>query len=106
MAREQSRAFSVVWAEELERAGVPFRKALESAHREYLLDTCAVVSVGHRSRACTRRPCAVCDLPIMQWDTWLLVPRARVECPRCGPTVEAVPWLDKYARMTTRPRPE
>ncbi len=42
------------------------------------------------------------DLPVMQWDTWLLVPRARVECPRCGPTVEAVPWLDKYARMTTR----
>ena len=28
--------------------------------------------------------------------------RARVECPRCGPTVEAVSWLDKYARMTTR----
>ena len=42
------------------------------------------------------------DLPVMQWDTWLLVPRARVECPRCGPTVEAVAWLDKYARMTTR----
>ena len=42
------------------------------------------------------------DLPVMQWDTWLLVPRARVECPRCGPTVEAVSWLDKYARMTTR----
>ena len=47
----------------------------------------------------TRR---VRDLPVMQWDTWLVVPRARVECPRCGPTVEAVPWLDKYARMTTR----
>ena len=42
------------------------------------------------------------DLAVMEWDTWLLVPRARVECPRCGPTVEAVPWLDKYARMTTR----
>ncbi|MBC7562025.1 MAG: transposase [Gemmatimonadaceae bacterium] len=41
-------------------------------------------------------------LAAMESDTWLLVPRARVECPRCGPTVEAVLWLDKYARMTTR----
>ena len=24
------------------------------------------------------------DLPIMGRDTWLLVPRRRVECPRCG----------------------
>ena len=42
------------------------------------------------------------DLPILDADTWLVVPRARVRCPRCGPTVEAVPWLDRYARMTTR----
>lgn len=42
------------------------------------------------------------DLPILDADTWLLVPRARLRCPRCGPTVEAVPWLDRYARMTTR----
>jgi transposase len=48
----------------------------------------------------TRR---VRDLAIMEWVTWLLVPRARIECPRrCGSTVEAVPWLDKYARITTR----
>lgn len=31
------------------------------------------------------------DLLMMEWDTWLLVPRAREECPRCGPTAEAVP---------------
>jgi transposase len=42
------------------------------------------------------------DLPILDAETWLLVPRARLECPRCGPTVEAVPWLDRYQRMTTR----
>jgi transposase len=24
------------------------------------------------------------------------------QCPRCGPTVEAVPWLDRYQRMTTK----
>lgn len=42
------------------------------------------------------------DLPILDAETWLLVPRARLACPRCGPTVETVPWLDRYARMTTR----
>lgn len=42
------------------------------------------------------------DLPIWELDTWLIVPRARLQCPRCGPTVEAVSWLDKHQRMTTR----
>lgn len=42
------------------------------------------------------------DLPILDADPWLVVPRARLACPRCGPTVEAVPWLDRYARLTTR----
>jgi len=47
-------------------------------------------------------PREVRDLPILEAETWLVLPRARVLCPRCGPTVEAVPWLDRYARMTTR----
>lgn len=42
------------------------------------------------------------DLPMGEFDTWLLVPRARLLCPRCGPTVEEVPWLDRYQRMTKR----
>lgn len=42
------------------------------------------------------------ELPILEAETWLLVPLARVQCPRCGPTVERLPWLDRYARMTTR----
>ncbi|HEX7019171.1 MAG TPA: ISL3 family transposase [Gemmatimonadaceae bacterium] len=47
-------------------------------------------------------PREVRDLPILEAETWLVLPRARVQCPRCGPTVEAVPWLDRYQRMTTR----
>ena len=47
-------------------------------------------------------PREVRDLPILDAETWLVLPRARVLCPRCGPTVEAVPWLDRYQRMTTR----
>lgn len=42
------------------------------------------------------------DLPVFDRDTWLVFPRARLQCPRCGPTVEAVSWLDRYQRMTTR----
>jgi ribosomal protein S27AE len=42
------------------------------------------------------------DLSVFDWDTWVVVPRARLQCPRCGPTVEAVPWLDRYQRMATR----
>ena len=42
------------------------------------------------------------DLAVFDWETWVVFPRARLQCPRCGPTVEAVPWLDRYQRMTTR----
>lgn len=42
------------------------------------------------------------ELPILDATIWMIVPRARLLCPRCGPKVEAVPWLDRYARMTTR----
>ena len=42
------------------------------------------------------------DLPIMGRATWLVLPRRRVACPHCGPTVEMVPWLDRYQRMTKR----
>jgi len=55
--------------------------------------------VAERHDVAERR---VRDLPILEAETWLVVPRARLRCPRCGPTVEAVPWLDRYQRMTTR----
>jgi transposase len=42
------------------------------------------------------------DLPVGEFDTWLEVPRVRLECPRCGPTVADIPWLDRYQRMTRR----
>lgn len=42
------------------------------------------------------------DVAFMDHDTWLRVPRARLRCPRCGPMVEAVDWLDKHQRMTRR----
>ncbi len=42
------------------------------------------------------------DLPILEAETWLVLPRARVLCPVCGPTIERVVWLDRYQRMTTR----
>ena len=42
------------------------------------------------------------DVSVGDFDMWLVFPRSRLQCPRCGPTVELVPWLDRYQRMTTR----
>jgi transposase len=72
-----------------------------------------LVPAAHRPKRCSRCDAEVItvhevttrrvrDLPLLEAETWIEFPRARVECPRCGPTVEAVPWLDRYQRMTTR----
>lgn len=42
------------------------------------------------------------DVALLDSETWLRFPQARVRCPRCGPTTEAIGWLDKHQRMTTR----
>lgn len=42
------------------------------------------------------------DLPVFQHRVELIVPRVRVACPRCGPKLEYLPWLDRYARVTHR----
>ena len=42
------------------------------------------------------------DLPILEAETHLLVQRFRVACPVCGPKLEHLPWLAKYARVTGR----
>lgn len=42
------------------------------------------------------------DLPILDADTSLLVPIRRVDCPRCGPKMEKINWLERYGRVTRR----
>lgn len=42
------------------------------------------------------------DLPIFDAETHLRVFRRRVSCVRCGPKLERLAWLDRYARVTTR----
>jgi transposase len=42
------------------------------------------------------------DLPFLDAQTRLLVHRCRLECPRCGPTLEWLSWLERYARTTNR----
>ncbi len=42
------------------------------------------------------------DLPILGAQTWLLVHRCRMACPRCGPRTEALEWLPLHARVTRR----
>ena len=42
------------------------------------------------------------DLPILDARSFLRVPRRRVACPRCGPKLERLSWLDRHARVTRR----
>lgn len=42
------------------------------------------------------------DLPLFDADTFIRLPRRRVNCPRCGPKVERLPWLHRYSRVTRR----
>ncbi|HFD81141.1 MAG TPA: ISL3 family transposase [Gammaproteobacteria bacterium] len=43
------------------------------------------------------------DLPILDWDVVLLVPRRRLWCSHCGgPHLEALDWLSPHRRVTRR----
>ncbi len=42
------------------------------------------------------------DLPILDAETHLCVTRFRAACPTCGPKIEHLPWLARYARVTKR----
>lgn len=42
------------------------------------------------------------DLPVIEAETSIVFPHARAACPRCGPTVAIVSWLDEHQRVTTR----
>lgn len=42
------------------------------------------------------------DLPLLGSPTWLRVQRCRLRCPRCGPKLEQLRWLGRYARVTQR----
>jgi transposase len=42
------------------------------------------------------------DLPLFDAETHLRLLRCRVACPRCGPRLERLAWLDRYSRVTRR----
>lgn len=42
------------------------------------------------------------DLPILDAQTYLVVPRRRLACPRCGPKLERLSWLSPWGRVTAR----
>lgn len=42
------------------------------------------------------------DLPAFDAPVELQVPRLRLACPRCGPRLEHLDWLDPYCRVTRR----
>jgi transposase len=71
---------------------------LPEPDRPMICNTCGqMVSQVHET---TQR--WVRELPILDAQTHLLVHRRRVLCRRCGPRLERLDWLDKYARVTGR----
>lgn len=42
------------------------------------------------------------DLPVFEHCVELIVPRLRVECPRCGPRLERLSWLEPWSRISSR----
>lgn len=42
------------------------------------------------------------DLPILDTPVSLRLRRRRLACPQCGPKLERLSWLARYARVTTR----
>lgn len=40
------------------------------------------------------------DLPVFDAAVELRVPRLRLACPRCGPRLERLDWLDRHTRVT------
>lgn len=59
---------------------------------------CGEAVSGVHDRSCRR----VRDLPVFDCPVELQVERLRVACPRCGPRLEQLSWLDAYARITRR----
>lgn len=56
----------------------------------------AVEAVHERERREVR------DLPILDAETVLVLQRRRLQCPRCGPALERLEWLERYDRVTKR----
>ena len=69
-----------------------------TAERPALCDGCGQEASGLHEVVMRR----IRDLPILDAETWLVVPRRRVLCPRCGPKLERLPWLGRYSRVTRR----
>lgn len=72
-----------------------------------------LTSVGDPSRRCSgcgegvetihdRTWRRIRDLPVFEDSVELRVERVRLACPRCGPRLEYLDWLDPHARVTRR----
>lgn len=58
---------------------------------------------GERVAAIHDRTCRrIRDLPVFEDPVELRVPRLRLACPRCGPRLEQLDWLEPHARVTQR----
>ncbi len=92
------------------RLGTVGRRVGEGGQPEVWIELLPCRDHPRRCHGCGRTTTAihdteerwVRDLPILDAETWLLVHRVRVNCPSCGPRIEALDWLVAYARFTRR----
>jgi transposase len=66
--------------------------------RTRLCSGCGEDVAAIHDRTCRR----IRDLPVFEDPVELHVPRLRLACPRCGPRLEQLDWLEPHARVTRR----
>lgn len=87
-----------------------WRHAWLGGRRWLLLELTSAPDQVHRCSGCGTAVAAihdrtvrrVRDLPVFDDPVELRVERVRVACPRCGPRLEHLDWLDPHARVTQR----
>jgi transposase len=87
-----------------------FEAGIKGKRPQLWIELLPHVGLPMRCSGCGRFQCRihdtserwVRDLPVFDAETHLLIHRRRVACTRCGPKLERLDWLDRYARVTQR----
>lgn len=87
-----------------------WRHERRGVQRWLVLELAPTMGVARRCSGCGQHVAAIHDrtvrrirdLPVFEDPVELQVERLRLACPRCGPRLEQLDWLDRHARVTRR----